>query len=469
MTLLDALREETSHKATVTENGMPTHTSSMNACLDLFGSLGSARGWSEENILGAFTRAIAEDPLLALRILFWARDVRKGAGERRIFRVCLNYLNNQHREYLDKNIHLVPEYGRWDDLFGLNNENVLFEINNALKNNDGLAAKWLPRKGVFANKLRKFLELDPKGYRKLLVGLSKTVEQQMCAGEWDKIDYSHVPSQAMLKYRTAFYRHDEERFQQFLDNAKTGKTKINAGAMYPYQLYDAIVNTPSKETQAIEAQWKALPNFLENTDEKILPVCDVSGSMHNNYAGNVSPMSVSISLGIYISERNVGPFKDAFLTFSNRPTLQYLTGSLYDRCHQLLCANWDMNTNLERVFLTVLNAAIKNETSVKEMPTMLLIISDMQFDRCVKNKKASATEMITGMYKTAGYEVPKVVFWNVNARTDQSPVKADENNVALVSGCSPSILKSVLSGKVFNPVQIMLDTVNSERYSAVQI
>lgn len=469
MDLLHALQEETSFKATRTENDMPTHTSSMNVCLDLFGCLGSARGWSEEAILAIFTRAFGEEPLLALKILFWARDVRKGAGERRIFRICLNYLNNQHREYLDKNIHLVPEYGRWDDLFDLNNENVLLEINKALKNNDGLVAKWLPRKGVFANKLRKFLGLDPKGYRKLLVGLSKTVEQQMCAGEWDKIDYSHVPSQAMLKYRTAFYRHDEERFQQFLDNAKTGKTKINAGAMYPYQLYNAIVNTPSKETQAIEAQWNVLPNFLENTDEKILPVCDVSGSMNSNYSGNVTPMSVSISLGIYISERNEGQFKDAFMTFSGTPSVEYLKGSLLDRYLQLRKAHWAMNTNLEATFIALLNAAKKNNAMPEDMPSMLLIISDMQFDRCVQKPKAGASEMIRDMYAATGYEVPKLVFWNVNARTNQSPVKADENNIALVSGCSPSILKSVLSGNVFNPVQIMLDTVNSERYSAVQI
>ena len=471
MSLLDALKEVTTVKATRTENGMPTHTSSMNACLDLFGSLGSARGWNKHDVLGAFTRALAEEPLLAMRILFWARDVRKGAGERRVFRVCLDYLNRNHREYLDKNIHLVPEFGRWDDLFELDNRLVLLEIKNALENKDGLAAKWLPRKGIFANKVRKALGLDPKSYRKLVVGLSKTVEQQMCAGEWDKIDYSHVPSQAMLKYRTAFFKHDEERFQKFLDDVKIGKTKINAGAMYPYQLYDAMESAlrSKKAAAAVEAQWNALPNFLEGTKEMVLPVCDVSGSMNSNYFGNVTPMSVSVSLGIYISERNEGPFKDAFMTFSSKPSVQYLKGNLMDRCAQLRKAQWSMSTDLEATFAALLGATVKNHTLPEEMPTVLLIISDMQFNSCVSNPSASASEMIRSMYASAGYEVPKVVFWNVNARVEQSPVLAYESKTALVSGCSPSILKSVLSGGIFNPVQTMLDTVDTERYSVISI
>lgn len=470
MKLVNALKEASSYKATRTENDMPTHTSSTNYCLDLFGTLGSARGWDANKILAAFTRALGENPLLAMKILFWARDVREGAGERRVFRICLDYLNKNHRKYFDKNMHLVPMYGRWDDLFAIDNRLVLQTIVNGLENKDGLLAKWLPRKGIFANTVRKALGLTPKEYRKLIVGLSNTVEQDMCANDWGKIEYSHVPSQAMLKYRKAFFKHDEERFQAYLDAVKSGGTKINAGAMYPYQLFNAVA-TANNETslQAVEAQWAALPNFLEGSNEKVLPICDVSGSMYDNYFGGVIPMDVSVSLGIYISERNEGPFKNAFMTFSNKPTLQYLTGNLFTRCQQLLKARWDMNTNLEAVFGMLLNAAVEKHVSQEDMPTMLLIISDMQFDRCVSKPKAAASDMIRKMYKKAGYKIPKLVFWNVNARINQTPVMANESKTALISGCSPAILKSVLSGDVFNPLQTMLNVINSDRYAAITI
>ena len=477
--LLDALKEEASRKAVKTENGMPTNTSSTNYCVDLFGTIGSARGWSENDVLKAFSRALGENPLIALKILFWARDVRMGAGERRVFRICLDYLNKNYREYLDKNMHLVPVYGRWDDLFEIDNSLVLRTIADGLENKDGLLAKWLPKKGdgkgsstsVFINKLRKTLGgLTPKDYRRLLVNLSTTVEQKMCANEWDKIEYAHVPSQAMLKYRKAFFKHDADGFQKFLDAVKSGDTKINAGAMYPYQLFTAVENAcGTKDIQAVEAQWAALPNFLEGSTEKILPVCDVSGSMCSNYFGGVSPMAVCVSLGLYISERNEGPFKDAFMTFSSKPSVQYLKGGLVDRCRQLLKAHWAMNTDLEATFTMLLNTATKNHIAPDDMPTMLLIISDMQFDRCVQNPRASATEMVRDMYAAYGYKVPKLVFWNVNARVDQTPVLSTETGTALISGCSPSIMKSILAGEVFNPMQTMLNTINTERYEAIRI
>jgi hypothetical protein len=470
--LLDTLRKETTVKAARTENGMVAHTSTLSACLDLFGALGSARGWLEEDILALFARALGEDPIIALKILFWARDVRMGAGERRVFRVCLNYLNDHHQDYFNKNIDLVPEFGRWDDLFGIDNRLVLQVIVNGLENKDGLLAKWLPRKGAFANTLRKGLGMTPKQYRKMVVGMSSTVEQLMCAGKWDEIDYSQVPSQAMLKYRTAFYKHDEERFQKYLDSVQTGEVKINAGAMYPYQLYDAVRRAGSgKALKSVEAQWNALPNFLEGNEEMILPVCDVSGSMNSLYGvkSNITPMSVSVSLGMYISERNIGPFQDAFMTFSMKPEVQILKGGLVDRCHQLLKAHWDMNTDLEAVFRVLLRTAVKYATPVEQMPTMLLIISDMQFDSCIENPNATASEMIREQYEKAGYKLPKLVFWNVNARPDQSPVLANESGTALISGCSPSILKSVLSGRVVSPIDTMLETINAERYERVTI
>ena len=470
MSLIESLQKGT----TRTENGMVANTSTGNACLDFFGAVGAMRGWQDADIIRVFSKAMATDPATAVRILFWVRDIRGGQGERHVFRLCFDFLNQNYREYVDNNIEAVPFYGRWDDLFHINNRMVLAVIAKGLDNKDGLLGKWLPRKGPFANLVRKSLRLTPKEYRRKIVDLSKTVEQQMCSNDWEGIQYEHVPSQAMHKYNNAFYRHDEYRFRTYIESVLTGSAKINAGTMYPYQLYDAIrrelytygnVNPIKRKT--ITAQWNALPDYMEGCEERVLPVCDVSGSMNNNPFSNVTPMSVSVSLGMYIAERNKGPFKDAFVTFSMNPKLQVLKGDLFSRCMQLLEADWNMNTDLRKVFQMLLSVARRDNLPESEMPTKLLIISDMQFDSCTKNASASAMRLIDDMYAHAGYKRPGIVFWNVKAKPDNYPVFRDTTNTALVSGCSPTILTSLLSGKMMDPVRVMMDTVYAERYDKV--
>lgn len=466
--LVNAMRT----KDTFTENAMPTHSTSLDPCVDFFASAGSARNWSEDEIVGLFSKAMAEDPLVALRTLFWARDARQGAGERRLFRVCTRYLDEHPRlsEYLYKNFHMIPEYGRWDDVFALSNRAVLELVSKGLEAKDGLLAKWLPRKGNFANRVRKYMRLSPKEYRKLLVRLSNTVEQKMCAQKWEDINYQHVPSVAMNKYRKAFFRNDEARFKKFIEAVTKGEAKIHADVLFPYHLYQAY---RKRENQAaVEAQWYALPDYMKDNKERVLPMCDTSGSMTSSYGmgmNSVRPIDICVSLGLYISERNEGLFKDAFLTFSAKPQLQYLKGRFYDRCRQLETAHWEMNTNLEAAFRTILSSAKSHNISESEMPTTLLIISDMQFDRCVRNGNNTAMEMARRMYEKAGYKLPQVVFWNLNARVGKMPVQFDESGTAIISGCSPSILKSVLDGSVLNPREVMLKTVMSERYEPITI
>jgi hypothetical protein len=458
------------YKDTFTENAMPTHSTSSDPCVDWFATVGSARNWSEDEIIAVFSKALYTDPLIAMRILFWARDAREGAGERRVFRVCLKFLEEEKilRKYLQKNLHLVPEYGRWDDLFHLETYDILELIAFGLDCSDGLLAKWLPRKGAFANRVRNHLRLTPKEYRKMLVKLSNTVEQLMCSKDWEAIKYEQVPSVAMNKYRKAFARNDNERFSKYIQDVLSGDAEIKAGVLFPYQLYQAYRRRENKS--AVEAQWQSLPNFMEGNTRRVMPMCDTSGSMRCGYGGgSLAPMDISVSLGIYISERNDGLFKDAFMTFSEVPRIQYLKGSFYSRCAQLDKAHWSMNTNLEAAFDLLLGSAKRLEVAPDEMPNTLLIISDMQFDSCIRSPQAAASEMIKGQYEAAGYEFPNVVFWNVNARVGKMPVKFNEAGVALVSGCSPSILKSVLDGSILDPRSVMLKTVNSERYQAVTI
>jgi hypothetical protein len=464
----------------LTENGMVTNSSSLNHCVNLFFQIGAMRGQDKVRLINAFTKAFGENPLTAMKLLFWARDVRGGAGERKIFRDIIEYLAANRKEVLAKNLHLISEFGRWDDLLVLVGTPLEKEgldlIAKGLADKNGLCAKWMPRPNVSSREkkrwsaaLRKHLGLSPKEYRKLLVENSNTVEQLMCANEWSAIEYSKLPSKAMSDLMKAFTKHDKERFSAYLESVNKGETKINAGAVYPY---DIVKNLRFGDKSGANTQWNALPNYLEGNMERFLPVVDVSGSMScpagNN--PNVTCMDVAISLGLYISERNVGPFKDAFVTFSNNPILQILNGSLQERFSQLLRADWDMSTNVEAVFNLILQKAKSSNVPAEEMPTMILIMSDMEFNAGTRgNFGLSAQQMFEKMYAEAGYNMPKIVYWNIQAKSDNFPVHFDKNGVALVSGFSPSLLTNLLGGKDMSPISMMLDVINSERYSVITV
>ena len=469
---------------TRTINGMLTHSSSLNHCVNLFFQIGAMRGQDKNRVINAFTKAFGESPLTAMKLLFWARDVRGGAGERQIFKDIIQYLANNHREAMSKNIHLVSEYGRWDDMLvfiGTPLEKQALDIiADALNQKHGLVAKWLPRPNAsngkskkIASIIRKHLRLSNKEYRKLLAENSNTVEQMMCSNNWSSIEYSKLPSKAMSNLMTAFKRHDNERFDNYLQSVKKGESKINAGAIYPY---DVIKNLRFGDYDGANVQWNALPNYLEGNKERLLPVVDVSGSM-GVYAGNnpnVSCLDVAISLGMYISERNVGPFKDAFITFSSEPTLEVLSGNLKDRYLQLSQASWGMSTNIYGVFKLILEKAVENKVSQDEMPTMILIMSDMEFDDASGGYGSEVWDvncqiLVEEMYVDAGYEMPKIVYWNIQAKTDNYPVKFNETDCALVSGFSPAILTNLLSGKDLTPLSMMLNVINSERYAQIVI
>ena len=458
---------------TLTDNGMITNPTSLNKCVDLFFSIGSMRGKSKDKVVNLFNEAYNENPLVASKILFWVRDVRSGAGERQTFRDVISFLTTNSPQTVRKNIGLIPEFGRWDDvlvLLGTELEDDMFSlIKTALSNGDGLCAKWMPRKGVVANKLRKLFRTTPKQYRKMLVGLTNVVESKMCAKDWEKIDYSKLPSLASSRYQKSFNKNDNERYNEYKKSLQDGTAKVNAGAVYPYDIVKSM--SMGGDNIVSEKQWESLPNWMEGSVERILPVVDVSGSMGVEVGGNpnLSCMDVAVSLGMYISERNEGSFKDAFITFSNNPQLQYLTGSLSERLLQLRRADWGMSTDLEAVFNLILHQAKMNNVPEGNMPTKILILSDMQFNQATRRDSLGAQSMIEAMYEEAGYTKPNIIYWNLNAKGGNFPVEFDKNGTALVSGFSPSILKSLLGGKNMTPESIMMDTVNDDRYSVVTV
>lgn len=469
-----------------TFNGMTTNSSTLNECVNMFFSIGAMRGKDTELVTSLFSNAFDEDPRTAMRILFWARDVRGGAGERQIFRDILSYLAVKNPEAVKVNLDLIPEYGRWDDvhvLFGTPLEDDAIKIVvKGLEEENGLTAKWTPRKGEIFNKIRRALKVDPKTLRKTLVNLSNTVEQKMCAGDWESIEYSKVPSLAISRYGKAFGKNDQERFGEFIESLQRGETKVNTGALYPYDVTKNI-NVRGEADLAIE-QWKSLPNWMEGSNERIIPVVDTSGSMMTSAGknGNVTCLDVAVSLGLYISERNEGPFKDTFITFSSKPQIQVLKGNLVDRFSQLRNSDWGMSTNIQAVFDKILEEAIRRNIPQDQMPTKVLILSDMEFDmanssngggywrRGVEHEwNPTVMDLVDEMYSEAGYERPNIIYWNLNASGGNFPVKYDESGTALVSGFSPSIMKSLLGGEDMSPVSIMDKTVNSDRYELVTV
>jgi len=464
---------KTDEKVTLTDNGMVTNPTTLNSCVDLFFSIGAMRGKSKDKVISLFNEAYEENPLVASKVLFWTRDVRSGAGERQIFRDILSHLVTTSPQTVRKNIGLIPEFGRWDDvlvLIGTELEGEAFTlIKTALINEDGLCAKWIPRKGDVANKLRKLFKMTPKEYRKMLVNLTNVVESKMCSNKWGDIDYSKLPSLASSRYQKSFLSNDYKRYEDYKKALIDGTAKVNAGAVYPYDIIKSINNGGDKVVS--EKQWESLPNWMENSSELILPVVDVSGSMCCPAGNNekLSCMDVAISLGMYISERNEGNFKDSFITFSNNPQLQYLTGGLSERLEQLRRADWGMSTDLEAVFNLILNQAKTFDIPQDKMPTKIMILSDMQFNEATRRGDIGANSMIDTMYEEAGYKKPDIVYWNLNSTGANFPVEFNKNGTALVSGFSPSILKSILGGKNMTPESILMDTVNDERYSVITI
>jgi len=468
-----------------TQNLCLTNSTSSSDCVDLFFTIGSMRSSINEEskmreLIIMFERAFNENPLIAMKILFWARDIRGGAGEREIFKKITRHLAKNKTDVMLKNLTIIPEYGRFDDLFALFStpaEKATIDYLVAVLLGDSemksLCSKWMPRLGgkvskedkLIANKVRVAMGLSPKEYRKLLVKNTNVVETAMCRKDWRSIDYQKIPSLAMSRYMKTFTKHDNERFQSYIEAVESGEAKINTGAIYPYDLIKSL--RKAGNDNAVNTQWDNLPNYLEDNDEKMIPMVDVSGSMEQMISGSVDAMDVAISLGIYVSERLEGPFKDHFITFTSQPTLQRLSGRLSDRYNQVR-GPVGYNTNISAAFEMLLNSAVRDGVSPEDMPSKILIISDMEFDSyAITGTDSSTFEMIKHKYKEAGYEMPNIIFWRVDVKAvGNFPVKFDTNNTALISGFSPSIMKSILGGDM-NPYSIMLKTIGDERYSQV--
>lgn len=517
MNFMNAVRQtlDNEYNVSITENGAVGYRTTGKDLLDLNFAIASLRKMSDAEVSNRFMKAFCEDQILAMKWLFYARDARQGVGERRLFRVVLADLVKSNPDMVIPVINLIPEYGRFDDLWCLldnaESAKVIYQIvdnqlkrdweNMAARKPISLIAKWMPsinassaKTKEYGKKLCKALKMTEREYRKALSRLRNyldVVEVKMSDKNWSEIKYEAVPSRANLIYNGAFLRNDEARRREYLGKLEKGETKINASTLFPHDIVHKYMsgglwsqNLKAKDA-AIEALWKALPDTVKGCGNTIV-VADGSGSMTSRVDSNssVSALDVANALAIYFAEHSSGDFKDKYITFSENPQFVDFSKAktLHDKLQIALTHNEVANTNIEAVFDLILTTAVNNRMSQEDLPKNILIISDMEFDGCAttsasrKGRWGYVTkvspdkrlfEVIAKKYADAGYKMPRLVFWNVNSRTGTIPVKENDLGVALVSGFSVNVAKMVMSGKT-DPFECLLETLNSERYAPIE-
>ena len=501
-TFMNTLQNNTNFK--YTEKGDITHKTSKSDVLDMFALGGSYRNREDNDVILLFKNAYEENPELALKCLFYLRDIRGGQGERRFFRVAFKWLCEKHIKSAKKNLINVSEYGRWDDL-------IYVAVNTPLQNEafaiikhqlaldvncktPSLLAKWLPSQNASNNETKKlghimakYLGISNKQYRKTLSTLReriKVLEKLMSANRWDEIEFDKIPSKAGLIYKNAFARRDilAKKYEAF---AKDATTKVNAEALYPQEIAERVFNSCGyggwskrialSETDRLMLQkyWDNLKDFYNGREENGIAIVDVSGSMTG------TPMNAAVSLGAYVAEKAHGPFANHFITFSTHPQLVRFEGvDIVDKFIRCSNADWGGTTNLKAVFDLLLMTAKNQNTRVEDMPTRLYIFSDMEFDSCVSFndednwgfcKIATEGSIKTGLesikkkWAREGYKLPQVIFWNLNARNNNIPAIGE--GFSYVSGFSPSMIDCILTGK--DGYDLMLEKLMSKRYEAV--
>ncbi len=485
----------------VTENGALSYRTTGKPLLDMNFSVSSTRNENSDVIEKRFAKAFFANKLLAIKWLFYAGDVRGGMGERRLFRICLNYLANTEPKLCERLLPLVAEYTRWDNLLPLLKtslkESVCALFKEQLKadilamekgKTVSLLAKWLPSINAtspaskeYAKILIKELSLTQKEYRKTLVVLRKylnVVEVTMSEKAWGDIDYEAVPSKANLLYNAAFLKNDEERRKAFLEKLKKGEVKINADVLYPHDIVHRYTSggwsVHLKEyDETLEQLWKGLPDYVKGEGNTIC-VADGSGSMTITLNGTtISALDVANALAIYFAERSSGDFKDKYITFSDNPQLVDFSGckSLHDKLGVALSHDEVATTNIEGVFDLILTTAVKKSMKQEEMPKNVLILSDMEFNYAVDVRDdldgKKLFQVIQERYEEYGYKLPRIVFWNICSRTGAIPLKENKLGVALVSGFSPTTLDMVMSSKL-DPLDCLVEQLSKERYQPVE-
>ena len=472
---------------TCTTNGAVANKSTGTSLLDLFARVGSLRDASDKEIISLWEAARNEDRELADNMILYARDIRAGGcGERRTGRILLKRLAELDPKKVIRNFDTIVECGRWDDLFTFIGTSVEYEMWNFIKTqltedvknmkagkSISQLAKWMKsintssaESRAIANKTCGILGLTPRTYRKSLSALRRylnIVEQKTSAGEWDNIDYEKVPSLAMKKYMNAFERHSADRFTAYLDAVESGEKKINAGTLYPYDIVDKLTNDwqyISAETlRTKEAQWKALPNYI-NEDYEVVMVIDTSASMMTD---NYRPLNTAIGLGIYFAQHNQGAYHNTFINFSGRPTVNHIEDewNLQQCVNHVLKSEWGFNTNLDRTFQLIYDIAVESN----DVPKAIVVASDMQIDSFSNTKEwESITSKWAKKFAEAGLVAPKVIYWNI-ASPKATFLGGSNDNVAYISGYGIAPFKFLTELIESSAYEAMVKILSREQFS----
>ena len=508
-TMLNGLKNATNY--TLTENGGITHKTTKSDLLDMFAMGAAMRNRPDSDVILMFRKAFRENPVYALKCLFYIRDVRGGQGERRFFRVVIRDMANYDadtRAAIERNMDQIPEFGRWDDLYAFIDTPMQDKALSIIKHQlaldvqcktPSLLAKWMPSENAsshktiqYGNITRSYLNMTHKEYRKTLAILRtriNIVEKLMSENRWDEIEFDKIPSKAGLVYKNAFARRDiiKAKYEKF---AKDETTKVNAATLYPYEVVEKALRVPQAGSWGYNASaaetdramvnkyWANLKDYFDGAKLNALAVVDTSGSMHG------TPINVAISLGMYCAERAGGPFANHYISFASRPQLIECEGiDFVDKVQRIYRTNLVDNTNIEAVFDLLLKTARDNKCSQDDLPQNILIISDMEFDQASSGgsynwrtgkyegqygfTKANADTVLEGIAKkwaAEGYKMPHLIFWNVDARQNNIPMLGN-GPISYVSGFSPSIFQSILTGKT--GYDLMMEKLNSERYAVI--
>ncbi|WP_407412652.1 DUF2828 family protein [Methanobrevibacter sp.] len=493
---------EKQEKFSITENGAIGYKSTGSELVDINYKVSSLRQCEEKEIVNLFDKAFNENKEYALKWLFFARDVREGLGERRLFRICYKRLAVLDIDVFYKNLENISEYGRWDDLvslIGISNDTDKYiitimqnqlnkDLDNFKENKPiSLLAKWLPSENasstntrIMAKRIIRLLEMTPRKYRLMLSELraySNVVEVKMTNNEWNDIDYEKVPSLANLKYKNAFMKHDEARRLEYLQSVEKGTSRINMKVATPVDIVARYSNGYyglNDYDQTLEVAWDNLKDIMV---EDTLVVADGSGSMMMRISGKTKALDVANALAIYTAQHNSSIYRNKYITFSSKPQFVEFNENDSLKAKLEIAQKHDeiANTNIEAVFDLILGVAIENNISQEEMIKNILIISDMEFDMAQRGWNGSENlltkplfEVIAKRYADAGYTLPRLIFWNVNSRTQTIPLTQNELGVALVSCFSQNVLKMVMSSK-YNPYEVLVETITSPRYDRIKV
>ena len=502
---------------TYTENGAITHKTTKSALLDMFAMGAAMRSRSDADVILMFRKALAENETYALKCLFYIRDIRGGQGERRFFRICMKDLAKNNTEIARRNLAHIPQYGRWDDLYVFVDTPLEADAFTFMKNQlaldvecktPSLLAKWLKSENTsskesrkLGNKTRVAFGMNHKQYRKTLAVLRERIdvlERLMSENRWDEIEFDKIPSRAGLIYKNAFARHDLEREQSeknvttYAEFAKSTETKVNAKTLYPYECVAEALKTfrtgsywnmralPALDDTnrlMVNKYWDNLTDYFNGATFNGIAVVDTSGSMVRSDAA--APINVAISLGLYCAENANGPFAGHYISFASRPQLIKTEGvDFVDKVQRIYKTNLVDDTNIEATFDLMLNTAIQNRCSQDDLPQNVIIISDMEFNSATgggwyshsntifnTNNAETLLEGIAKKWATYGYEMPHLIFWNVDARQNNIPMLGN-GRISFVSGMSPTIFETIMSGKT--GYDLMMEKLNSDRYTVIQ-